>query len=102
MNIPFDILIFRQMKAYLKSSSLRKAALMVHFSLQSLHCVICFTLLVLMLTFILSLQALSKTLITDELLYLKAQFALLAPNKNGLITLDNIRSVRTFSLSHTL
>ncbi|CAH2053336.1 unnamed protein product, partial [Thlaspi arvense] len=28
MNIPFDILIFRQMKAYLKSSSLRKAALM--------------------------------------------------------------------------
>ncbi|CAH8372896.1 unnamed protein product [Eruca vesicaria subsp. sativa] len=64
MNIPFDILIFRQMKAYLKSSSLRKAALM----------------------------ALSKTLITDELLYLKAQFALLAPNKNGLITLDNIRS----------
>ncbi|WZY95065.1 CDPK-related kinase 2-like [Brassica napus] len=64
MNIPFDILIFRQMKAYLKSSSLRKAAL----------------------------TALSKTLITDELLYLKAQFALLAPNKNGLITLDNIRS----------
>ncbi|KAF3515570.1 hypothetical protein DY000_02063535 [Brassica cretica] len=32
MNIPFDILIFRQMKAYLKSSSLRKAALMVLFS----------------------------------------------------------------------
>ncbi|KAJ4894004.1 CDPK-related kinase 2 [Raphanus sativus] len=53
MNIPFDILIFRQIKAYLKSSSLRKAALMV----------------------------LSKTLITDELVYLKAQFALLAPNK---------------------
>ncbi|XP_009112142.2 CDPK-related kinase 2 [Brassica rapa] len=64
MNIPFDILIFRQIKAYLKSSSLRKAALM----------------------------ALSKTLITDELLYLKAQFAILAPNKNGLITLDNIRT----------
>uniref|UniRef100_A0A1J3DF73 non-specific serine/threonine protein kinase n=1 Tax=Noccaea caerulescens TaxID=107243 RepID=A0A1J3DF73_NOCCA len=63
MNIPFDILIFRQIKAYLKSSSLRKAALM----------------------------ALSKTLITDELIYLKAQFAILAPNKNGLITLDNIR-----------
>ncbi|KAJ0264441.1 CDPK-related kinase 2 [Hirschfeldia incana] len=64
MSIPFDILIFRQIKTYLKSSSLRKAALM----------------------------ALSKTLITDELLYLKAQFALLAPNKNGLITLDNIRT----------
>ncbi|CAN8269037.1 unnamed protein product [Cochlearia groenlandica] len=64
MNIPFDILIFRQMKAYLKSSSLRKASLM----------------------------ALSKTLITDEILYLKAQFALLAPNKNGFITLDSIKS----------
>ncbi|CAH8340864.1 unnamed protein product [Eruca vesicaria subsp. sativa] len=36
-------------------------------------------------------MALSNTLIIDELLYLKAQFALLAPNKNGLITLDNIR-----------
>ncbi|CAH8392746.1 unnamed protein product [Eruca vesicaria subsp. sativa] len=64
MSIPFDILIFRQIKAYLKSSSLRKAALM----------------------------ALSKTLITDELLYLKAQFAILSPNRNGLITLDNIRT----------
>ncbi|KAL1208744.1 CDPK-related kinase 2 [Cardamine amara subsp. amara] len=63
INIPFDILIFKQIKAYLKSSSLRKAALM----------------------------ALSKTLITDELLYLKTQFALLAPYKNGLITLDSIR-----------
>ncbi|KAJ0249131.1 CDPK-related kinase 2 [Hirschfeldia incana] len=64
MSIPFDILIFKQIKAYLKSSSLRKAALM----------------------------ALSKTLTTDEVLYLKAQFALLAPNINGLITLNNIRS----------
>ncbi|EFH59422.1 hypothetical protein ARALYDRAFT_898284 [Arabidopsis lyrata subsp. lyrata] len=63
IDIPFDILIFKQIKAYLRSSSLRKAALM----------------------------ALSKTLITDELLYLKAQFALLAPNNNGLITLDSIR-----------
>ncbi|KAG7577818.1 Protein kinase domain [Arabidopsis thaliana x Arabidopsis arenosa] len=63
IDIPFDILIFKQIKAFLRSSSLRKAALM----------------------------ALSKTLITDELLYLKAQFALLAPNKNGLITLDSIR-----------
>ncbi|KAF8048767.1 hypothetical protein N665_2411s0003 [Sinapis alba] len=64
MNIPFDILIFRQMKAYLRSSSLRKAAL----------------------------RALSKTLITDEMIYLKTQFSLLSPNKEGLITLESIRS----------
>ncbi|KFK35999.1 hypothetical protein AALP_AA4G064700 [Arabis alpina] len=63
MNIPFDVLIFRQIKAYLQSSSLRKAAL----------------------------KALSKTLITDEILYLKTQFSLLAPNKNGFITMENIR-----------
>ncbi|CAN8258813.1 unnamed protein product [Cochlearia groenlandica] len=74
MNIPFDILIFRQIKAYLKSSSLRKAALL----------------------------ALSKTLITDEILYLNAQFALLAPNKNGLITLDNIRLALATNLTEVM
>ena len=30
----------------------------------------------------------------DELFYLKEQFALLEPNKNGTISLDNIRMVR--------
>ncbi|KAG2306217.1 hypothetical protein Bca52824_025965 [Brassica carinata] len=74
MSIPFDILIFRQMKAYLKSSSLRKAALM----------------------------ALSKTLITDELLYLKAQFALLSPNKYGLIALDNIRTALASNVTEAM
>ncbi|KAH0862142.1 hypothetical protein HID58_079353 [Brassica napus] len=64
MNIPFDILIFRQIKAYLRSSSLRKAAL----------------------------RALSKTLITDEIIYLKTQFSFLSPNKDGFITLGSIRS----------
>ncbi|KAJ0229764.1 CDPK-related kinase 8 [Hirschfeldia incana] len=63
MNIPFDVLIFRQMKAYLRSSSLRKAAL----------------------------RALSKTLITDEIIYVKTQFSLLSPNNDGLITLETIR-----------
>ncbi|CAA7048293.1 unnamed protein product [Microthlaspi erraticum] len=62
-NIPFDVLIFRQMKAYLRSSSLRKAAL----------------------------RAVSKTLVADEILYLRTQFYLLSPNKDGFITLDNIR-----------
>nr|XP_019707109.1 CDPK-related protein kinase [Elaeis guineensis] len=60
---PLDILTFRLIKAYMRSSSLRKAAL----------------------------RALSKTLTVDELLYLKGQFSLLEPNKNGCITLDNIK-----------
>ncbi|XP_024028968.1 CDPK-related protein kinase isoform X2 [Morus notabilis] len=63
VKVPLDILILRLMKAYLRSSSLRKAAL----------------------------KALSRTLTVDELFYLKEQFALLEPNKNGTISLDNIK-----------
>ncbi|KAF7810919.1 CDPK-related kinase 5-like [Senna tora] len=63
VKVPLDILIFKLMKAYMRSSSLRRAAL----------------------------RALSKTLTADELYYLKEQFALLEPSKNGTITLDNIR-----------
>ncbi|GAV61364.1 Pkinase domain-containing protein [Cephalotus follicularis] len=63
VKVPLDILIFRLMKAYMLSSSLRKAAF----------------------------RALSKVLTVDELFYLKEQFALLEPNKNGSINLDNIR-----------
>ncbi|KAJ9152943.1 hypothetical protein P3X46_026447 [Hevea brasiliensis] len=63
VKVPLDILIFRLMKAYMRSSSLRKAAL----------------------------RALSKTLTVDELHYLKEQFALLEPNYNGSITLENLR-----------
>ncbi|XP_068636522.1 CDPK-related kinase 5-like isoform X1 [Aristolochia californica] len=63
VKVPLDILIFRLMKAYMRSSSLRKAAL----------------------------RALSKTLTADELFYLKEQFALLEPNKNECISLENIR-----------
>ncbi|XP_062092003.1 CDPK-related kinase 5-like [Humulus lupulus] len=63
VNVPLDILIFKLMKTYMRSSSLRKAAL----------------------------KALSRTLTVDELFYLKEQFSLLEPNKNGTISLDNIR-----------
>ncbi|KAL5538907.1 hypothetical protein UlMin_045556 [Ulmus minor] len=63
VKVPLDILIFRLMKAYMRSSSLRKAAL----------------------------RALSRTLTVDELFYLKEQFALLEPNKSGTISLDNIK-----------
>lgn len=41
-------------------------------------------------------QALSKTLTVDELFYLKEQFALLEPNKNGTISLENIKAVGFF------
>lgn len=44
------------------------------------------------------MQALSKTLTTDELLYLKEQFALLEPNKNGNIALDNISVVGSLQI----
>ncbi|KAG6514576.1 hypothetical protein ZIOFF_024944 [Zingiber officinale] len=67
VKVPLDILIFQLMKAYLRSSSLRKAAL----------------------------KALSKTLTVDELFYLRGQFSLLEPNKNGCITLENIKMVLT-------
>ncbi|CAH8386714.1 unnamed protein product [Eruca vesicaria subsp. sativa] len=95
MDISFNILIFRRIKAYLKSSSLGKAALMVHCFMQLFHIVV------------LNADPTSYTLsssvqeisYTDELLYLKAQFA---PNINGLITLDNFRSVYAPSFSHSL
>ncbi|KAL8473137.1 hypothetical protein ACS0TY_030101 [Phlomoides rotata] len=64
VKVPLDILIFRLMKAYMRSSPLRKAAL----------------------------RALSKTLTVDELFYLKEQFAQLEPNKNGTINLDSIKA----------
>ncbi|KAL0288136.1 UNVERIFIED_CONTAM: CDPK-related kinase [Sesamum calycinum] len=64
IKVPLDILIFKLMRAYMRSSPLRKAAL----------------------------RALSKTLTADELFYLKEQFALLEPNKNGTISLDNIKA----------
>ncbi|XVE49163.1 hypothetical protein DITRI_Ditri01bG0060200 [Diplodiscus trichospermus] len=63
IKVPLDILIFRLLKAYMRSSTLRKAAL----------------------------KALSKTLTVDELFYLREQFALLEP-KNGGIALENIKT----------
>lgn len=64
VKVPLDIMIFKLIKSYMRSSSLRKAAL----------------------------RALSKTLTVDELFYLKEQFALLEPNKNGTISLENVKS----------
>ncbi|GFY86510.1 protein kinase superfamily protein [Actinidia rufa] len=67
VKVPLDILIFKLMKTYMRSSALRKAAL----------------------------RALSKTLTVDELFYLKEQYAILEPNKNGTICLDNIKAALT-------
>ncbi|KAL2333585.1 hypothetical protein Fmac_014798 [Flemingia macrophylla] len=64
VKVPLDILVFKLMKAYMRSSSLRKAAL----------------------------RALSKTLGIEELQYLKEQFALLEPNKTNSISLENIKA----------
>lgn len=63
VKVPLDVLIFKLLKIYMRSSSLRKAAL----------------------------KALSKTLTVDELFYLKEQYALLQPSKNGTISLENIK-----------
>ncbi|KAL9327439.1 hypothetical protein ACSQ67_008084 [Phaseolus vulgaris] len=62
VKVPLDVLIFKLMKTYMRSSSLRKAAL----------------------------RALSKTLTADELYYLREQFSLLEPSKNGSISLENV------------
>ncbi|CAK8539760.1 unnamed protein product [Lathyrus sativus] len=73
-KVPLDILIFKLMKAYMRSSSLRKAAL----------------------------RALSKTLTVDELIYLKEQFALLEPNKNSTISLENIKTAFTVNATDAM
>lgn len=48
------------------------------------------------------LQALSKTLTEDELVYLRAQFMLLEPNKNGRVTFENFKTVGTLDFLYFL
>ncbi|KAI5066093.1 hypothetical protein GOP47_0018717 [Adiantum capillus-veneris] len=66
-KVPLDILIFRLVKSYLRSSVVRRAAL----------------------------RALAKTLSEDHLFYLRSQFLLLEPSKNGRISLENFKSALT-------
>ncbi|GJV30193.1 CDPK-related kinase 3 [Tanacetum coccineum] len=61
--IPLDILIYKLVKSYLHASPFKRAAL----------------------------KALSKALTENELVYLRAQFMLLEPNKDGRVSLDNFR-----------
>ncbi|GMP28066.1 hypothetical protein CsSME_00003762 [Camellia sinensis var. sinensis] len=74
IKVPLDLLIFRLMKAYMRSSALRKAAL----------------------------RALAKTLTVYELSYLKEQFVLLEPNESGTISLDNVKAALTKSATDAM
>ncbi|XP_074320557.1 CDPK-related kinase 7-like isoform X1 [Silene latifolia] len=63
IKIPQDMIVYRLVRAYICSSSLRKAAL----------------------------GALAKTLTVPQLTYLKEQFQMLSPSKNGYISLQNFK-----------
>ncbi|KAL1534682.1 CDPK-related protein kinase-like isoform X1 [Salvia divinorum] len=63
VKLQLDVHVFRPMRAYMRSSPLRRAAL----------------------------RALSKVLKADELYYLEKQFGLLNPDANGGITLETIK-----------
>ncbi|CAI9099564.1 OLC1v1036409C2 [Oldenlandia corymbosa var. corymbosa] len=65
LKIPLDMIIFKNIKAYISSSSLRKAAL----------------------------RAVAKTLTIPQLTYLREQFTMLGPNKSGYVSLQNSKSV---------
>ncbi|KAH0448521.1 hypothetical protein IEQ34_022321 [Dendrobium chrysotoxum] len=62
-QIPLDILIYKLVKSYLRATPFKRAAL----------------------------KALSKALTEDELIYIRSQFQLLQPSKDGRVSLDNFR-----------
>ncbi|KAB5551706.1 hypothetical protein DKX38_009017 [Salix brachista] len=64
IKIPLDMIVYRLAKAYIYSSSLRKSAL----------------------------GALAKTLTVAQLAYLREQFTLLGPSKNGYISMHNFKT----------
>ncbi|KAH7659606.1 Non-specific serine/threonine protein kinase protein [Dioscorea alata] len=63
-QIPLDFLIYKLVKSYLRATPLRRAAL----------------------------KALSKALTEDELLYLRSQYNILEPSKDGRVSLENFRA----------
>ncbi|KAF6136238.1 hypothetical protein GIB67_001647 [Kingdonia uniflora] len=62
-SVPLDILIYKLVKAYVRATPFKRAAL----------------------------KSLSKALTEDELVYLEAQFKLLEPNRDGRVSADNFR-----------
>ncbi|PIA48796.1 hypothetical protein AQUCO_01300018v1 [Aquilegia coerulea] len=63
LQVPLDILVYKLLKSYLRATPFKRAAL----------------------------KSLSKALTEDELVYLRAQFKLLEPNRDGRISLENFR-----------
>ncbi|KAL6539758.1 cyclin-dependent serine/threonine protein kinase [Orobanche hederae] len=74
LKIPMDMIIYKLVKAYVCSSSLRKTAL----------------------------KALTKTLTTPQLGYLREQFTLLGPSKSGFISLQNYKLAMTKSTTDAM
>ncbi|XP_072984780.1 calcium/calmodulin-dependent serine/threonine-protein kinase 1-like isoform X2 [Typha latifolia] len=64
VKVPLDMIVYKLIRAYICSSSLRKSAL----------------------------RALAKTLTPSQCFYLRGQFSLFAPNKNGYISLQNLKA----------
>ncbi|CAN6808011.1 unnamed protein product [Brassica oleracea] len=64
LKIPCDMIIYKLLKVYIMSTSLRKSAL----------------------------AALAKTLTVPQLAYLREQFTLLGPSKNGYISMQNYKT----------
>ncbi|XP_042472809.1 CDPK-related kinase 3-like isoform X1 [Zingiber officinale] len=62
-KIPLDIVIYRLVKSYLRATPLRRS----------------------------TLKALSKALTEDELFYMRLQFKLLKPTRDGFVSLENFR-----------
>ncbi|XP_031497405.1 CDPK-related kinase 3-like [Nymphaea colorata] len=62
--VPLDILFYKLVKSYIRSTPLKRAAL----------------------------KALSRALTEDELFYLRSQFKLLEPSNDGRVSLENFRS----------
>ncbi|KAL8467645.1 hypothetical protein ACS0TY_031045 [Phlomoides rotata] len=67
VKIPMDMIIYKLVKAYICSSSLRKTAL----------------------------GALAKTLTVPQLTYLREQFTLLGPSRSGFVSLQNFKTAMT-------
>ncbi|RVW23281.1 CDPK-related kinase 1 [Vitis vinifera] len=67
VKIPLDMIVYKLVKAYIFSSSLRKSAL----------------------------AALAKTLSIAQLAYFREQFTLLGPNKSGFVSLQNFKTAVT-------
>lgn len=103
VKIPLDMIIYRQVKIYICSSSLRKSALCVsNTTLARLinFCIKYLSIEVWELNPLFNLygalpiwQALAKTLTVPQLAYLKEQFNMMGPNKSGFISMQNFKMV---------